>query len=147
MSITCPERQRGFAIVSAIFILVVLAGLAAFVVSITTTQSLTFAQDIQGARAYQAARAGIEWQIQRWLVTTPSATATCPGTLAVPATAGTLTFTEPGPSGFTTTVRTSLTTSGLINFCTIEATAIATGTVPGSLAYVERQVRAVVEGN
>ena len=46
---------------SAIFLLVILAGLAAFLVHISTTQSITSAQDIQGARAYHAARAGVDW--------------------------------------------------------------------------------------
>ena len=53
--------MRGFAIVSAIFILVVLAGLGAFMVSISSSQHIGSALDVQGVRAYQAARAGIEW--------------------------------------------------------------------------------------
>jgi MSHA biogenesis protein MshP len=53
--------MRGFAIVSAIFILVVLAALGAFMVSISSSQHIGSALDVQGVRAYQAARAGIEW--------------------------------------------------------------------------------------
>lgn len=53
--------QRGFTIVSAIFILVVLAALGAFIAVVSTTQQVGSAMDVQGARAYQAARAGIEW--------------------------------------------------------------------------------------
>jgi len=56
---------RGFAIVSAIFILVVLAALGAFIVSVSTSQHVGSALDIQGVRAYQAARAGLEWGIYR----------------------------------------------------------------------------------
>ena len=52
--------QRGFAIVTAIFLLLLLAALGAFMVSISTAQHSTSAQDVQGSRAYQAARAGIE---------------------------------------------------------------------------------------
>lgn len=55
--------QRGFTIVSAIFILVVLAALGAFIVTITTTQQISSALDVQGSRAYQAARSGIEWGV------------------------------------------------------------------------------------
>ena len=60
-----PARARphGFAIVSAIFILVVLAALGAFIVSVTTGQQIGSTLDFQGVRAYQAARAGIEWGI------------------------------------------------------------------------------------
>ena len=55
------ERPHGFAIVSAIFILVVLAALGAFIINISSSQQIGSALDVQGARAYQAARAGIEW--------------------------------------------------------------------------------------
>ncbi|HXE37978.1 MAG TPA: hypothetical protein VN639_05845 [Azonexus sp.] len=69
MSRTCPDplRQRGFSIVAAIFILVLLAALAGFVVSVSRTQHITAVQDLQGARALQAANAGIEWGIHQSL--------------------------------------------------------------------------------
>lgn len=57
------QRIRGFAIVSAIFILVVLAALGAFIVSVSTNQQIGSALDVQGVRTYQAARAGIEWGV------------------------------------------------------------------------------------
>lgn len=55
--------QRGFTLVTAIFILVVLVSLAAAITLISTSQQLGSAADIQGAKAYQAARAGIEWGV------------------------------------------------------------------------------------
>ncbi|OBV38261.1 pilus assembly PilX N-terminal domain-containing protein [Janthinobacterium psychrotolerans] len=58
---------RGFGIVTAVFLLVVLAGLGAALVNLTTVQHTTSSLDIQGARAYQAARAGIEWGLFRQL--------------------------------------------------------------------------------
>lgn len=70
MSAMCPKiavlhgagaRQRGFALVSAIFILVILAGLGAAMVTFSGAQQSAIAMDIQSARAYLAARAGIEW--------------------------------------------------------------------------------------
>lgn len=57
------QRQRGVGIVTAIFLLVVIAGLIVAMVSVLTTQQTESAQDEQGARAYQAARAGIEWAL------------------------------------------------------------------------------------
>ena len=57
------RRSGGVALVTAIFLLVVLSGLAVAVVSLTTSQQSAAAQDEQGARAYQAARAGIEWAL------------------------------------------------------------------------------------
>lgn len=55
--------QRGFTMVTAIFILVVMVALAAAITMISTSQQLGSAMDIQGAKAYQAARAGIEWGV------------------------------------------------------------------------------------
>lgn len=59
------KRLRGFAIVSAIFILVVLAALGAFIMNVSTSQHMGSALDVMGVRAYHAARAGIEWGLFR----------------------------------------------------------------------------------
>jgi MSHA biogenesis protein MshP len=56
-------RQAGAGLVTAIFLLVVLAGLAVALVTIFSTQRQSSSLDEQGARAYQAARAGIEWAL------------------------------------------------------------------------------------
>lgn len=56
-------RDRGFALVSAIFLIVILAALAGFIVVVSTHQQAGHTADIQGSRAYQAARAGVEWGI------------------------------------------------------------------------------------
>ncbi|WP_229508025.1 agglutinin biogenesis protein MshP [Massilia sp. Dwa41.01b] len=50
---------------TAIFLLVVLAGLGVALVSVFTTQQQSSLLDESGARAYQAARAGIEWGLFR----------------------------------------------------------------------------------
>lgn len=55
-------RPRGFAIVSALFLIVALAVLGAAIAQFSSVQQLTGAQDIQGSRALAAARAGAEWQ-------------------------------------------------------------------------------------
>lgn len=56
-----PGYSKGFSLVSAIFLLVVIAALGTFAVTLSTNQQQSAALDILGARAYQAARAGIEW--------------------------------------------------------------------------------------
>jgi MSHA biogenesis protein MshP len=68
MSTTCPERgaggratHTGFSMVSVVFILVVLAALGAALASVSRQQHLAAAAELQSARAYQAARAGLEW--------------------------------------------------------------------------------------
>jgi MSHA biogenesis protein MshP len=63
MKLRMIRKSGGVALVTAIFLLVVLAGLAVAVVSLTTSQQTSATQDEQGARAYQAARAGIEWAL------------------------------------------------------------------------------------
>jgi len=55
------KMQHGFSLVSAIFLLVVIAALGTFAVTLSTTQQQSAALDVMGTRAYQAARAGIEW--------------------------------------------------------------------------------------
>jgi MSHA biogenesis protein MshP len=55
------RRSRGVGIVTAIFLLVVLAGLGVALVTIFTSQQQAILLDEQGVRAHQAARAGIEW--------------------------------------------------------------------------------------
>jgi MSHA biogenesis protein MshP len=70
MSVTCPKygrRQTGFSLVTAIFLLVILAALGAAMVRFSGAQQTTVAMDIQSARAHQAARAGIEWGAYRAL--------------------------------------------------------------------------------
>jgi len=57
------SRQAGVGIVTAIFLLVVLAGLGVAMVSIFTSQQASANLDLMGAQAYQAARAGLEWGI------------------------------------------------------------------------------------
>jgi MSHA biogenesis protein MshP len=55
------RRQRGFVLVLAVFMLVMLAAISAYLLTISNLQVQTAAQDELGARAYQSARTGIEW--------------------------------------------------------------------------------------
>lgn len=64
----CPERrlpasrvQSGFALVTGIFLVVVLAALGAFMLFVSGLMTSAGTLDVQGSRAYQAARAGIEF--------------------------------------------------------------------------------------
>ncbi|WP_020652172.1 pilus assembly PilX family protein [Massilia niastensis] len=56
-----PRRSAGVGLVTAIFLLVVLAGLGVAAVTIFNAQQAGASNDFEGAKAYQAARAGIEW--------------------------------------------------------------------------------------
>jgi MSHA biogenesis protein MshP len=55
-----PERNSGFALPAAIFLLVVLGGLAGWLMRLTTATLAQEALELEGARAYQAAQAGLE---------------------------------------------------------------------------------------
>lgn len=61
MSRLQQSTARGFLLPSAIFLLVILAALGAYIVSVSTSQHLGMALDIKGERAWQAANAGMEW--------------------------------------------------------------------------------------
>jgi MSHA biogenesis protein MshP len=55
------SREAGFSLVSAIFLLVVLALLGALITSVTGMQQASGQLDLLGVRAYHSARAGMEW--------------------------------------------------------------------------------------
>ncbi|RZT10792.1 MSHA biogenesis protein MshP [Duganella sp. CF402] len=57
------RKQAGVALVTAIFLLVVLAGLAVAVVSLSSAQQDAATKDEMGTRAYLAARSGMEWAL------------------------------------------------------------------------------------
>ncbi|MEO6145610.1 MAG: hypothetical protein ABIT70_00885, partial [Sulfuriferula sp.] len=126
--------QRGFAIVAAIFLVVVLAALGAFMLTFSTVQHITSAQDVQGTRAYQAARTGIEWGAYQVLKNS-----SCPAPTSLTA-GGT-------QAGFSIVVQCNSfpsTTEGgnTVNMYQIISTA-SQGTV-GSATYVERQLQATI---
>lgn len=73
---TMQNKQRGFSLISAIFLLVVISALATFSVTIFTTQQRSAALDVLGERAYQASYAGIEWGAYQVLPASAAAFAT-----------------------------------------------------------------------
>ena len=58
---TVENKQRGFGAIAAIFVLVVLAALAAAIVRFAGVAQATIAQNLLSSRASQAANAGTEW--------------------------------------------------------------------------------------
>ena len=55
------HRCRGFALILAVFMIITLAAIGLYLVTISTGQIQAVSQDEQSVRAYQAARAGIDW--------------------------------------------------------------------------------------
>jgi MSHA biogenesis protein MshP len=66
-SSTRRHAARGFGAIAAIVVLVLLAALAAAIVRIGGGAQASQAQDLLGARAWQAARAGTEWGVYQAL--------------------------------------------------------------------------------
>ena len=140
MRLRARRKSAGVALVTAIFLLVVLAGLAVAVVSLTTTQQATSIQDVQGQRAYQAAKAGTQWALFIALRTgptppTPDVTLGCAGTYDVPMPAGTTL------SGFTVTVSCGTPANGHIVITSTACNQPANGVCPNATRgpdYVQR---------
>ena len=153
----CLERrlpasrvQSGFALVTGIFLVVVLAALGAFMLFVSGLMTSAGTLDVQGSRAYQAARAGIEWGAYQILQNPGGTFATMTCTGGAPAQedltfAGTATLT-----GFTATVTCTssvgLTEGGLpvtaYRVMSNGCNAAAAPPCPGAPAstYVERQL-------
>ena len=127
------KTQSGFAIVAAIFLLVVLASLGAFMVTFSNTQHLTSAQDVQGSRAYWAAHAGTSWAISTISVT-PTACPVSPTTFNV--------------EGFTVSVTCDLKSydEGGVTKRIFSTTSTSTsGGSIGNIGHIERSLSATLE--
>lgn len=61
------KRVRGVSMITAIFLILVIAVLGAYIASVATTQHTTATLDLQGAKAYQAAYAGMQWGVYQTL--------------------------------------------------------------------------------
>jgi len=127
------KSQRRFSLPTAIFLLVILALLGAFMVSLSATQNAASAQDVQGSRAYHAARAGMEWALYN---------------LKAPAVACPAASTNLTVDGFNVTVTCSLAThdeGGTTRYIFLVASTATGGGAIGTLGRVERMVSSFVE--
>jgi MSHA biogenesis protein MshP len=61
------RRQGGFSLVSAVFLLVVLAALGAYAVRLATLQQQTVTAGLRAAQAFEAAKTGVAWGAYRAL--------------------------------------------------------------------------------
>jgi MSHA biogenesis protein MshP len=82
-------RMRGVSLLTAVFLLVVLAALSAAIVGVFGVQQSGAVLDVMGVRADQAARSGLEWGLYRQLRVQPGVSVACfsatPVTFALPA--------------------------------------------------------------
>lgn len=144
MCLDVAKRQRGFGMVAAIVILLMMAILGAFIVTLSTSQQHGSVLDVQGERAYAAAASGAEWGLGQAI-----ANGNC--------TFGVVTLAQP-INGMAVTVSGVVAAAGpavevgMGTICRITSTACnlpaANGSCPGVAAaagYVERQVIALPE--
>ena len=58
---TTLSASRGFVLMAALFLIVTFAAIGAYLITISSGQIEAATQDEQGARAYLAARTGVDW--------------------------------------------------------------------------------------
>jgi len=136
------KLQRGFGLVSAIFLLVILASLAAALLTVTSLQHAAAGLDIQGVRAYQAARAGAAWGMYRVLDADAAPSAVLPTCWA-----GAATVTLGGSlSPFTVTATCAQTSTTELDHDIRVYAILATATfgIPRQPGFVSRQVSVTV---
>lgn len=130
---TQSRIQRGFSLVPALFLLVVLAALGLVAVRLTGVQQQTVVLAMQSGRAYAAARSGADWSAYQALVNGSCAPAT-------------ISLTEAGLAGFAVDTNCSSTTHtegpNTVRIYVIDAFAWS-GTY-GNPDYVSRRVRSTV---
>lgn len=147
---TRPRRHcLGFALMMAIFMIVTLAAIAISLMTISTGQVHATTQDEQGARAYHAARSGLDWAAYRLLRNGVCASGN------LPFNTGTGSLSE-GLNGFHAEVTCAEVSpvageaegAATIHVYLIISTACNAGActppkvaIPGSPAYVERQLQ------
>ncbi|TBU99940.1 pilus assembly protein MshP [Stutzerimonas kirkiae] len=136
----CPSGtgQHGFGLVAAMFVMIVVGGAIAAMVHLSSVQHTTTSMALQQARAYQAARAGVEWGIANAIL------GSCPANTNLPL---------GGLSGFTVNVTCVRTAAPVLPEESARAvppvfyqlTATAQYGLPGSLDYAYRQLEVVIE--
>lgn len=128
-----PMKEAGFSLVSALFLLVVLAGLGVYAVRLNTLQQQTVTAGMRAAQALQAARTGVSWGAYRSL----SANACV---------SGTLNLSEGAAAGFrvavSCTLRTHTEGTATVNVFVLDVRAEAG--VYGGPDYVSRRVQSKV---
>jgi MSHA biogenesis protein MshP len=150
-----PQRPaRGFAFVTAVFLLVVLGTLAAFVVNLSANAAASGAAAVQGVRALEAARAGLEWaayQLRDPNGTLAAGSTTLPPCIASPTTLALpgdlaafsvqLTCTRHPDAGATPNFH----EEGDKRVVLYVVVATASQGTPGTAEYVERRLEARIE--
>lgn len=129
------QSERGFSLVAAVFVILVLAALGTYAVRVGITEQQTAAFDLSIARAQAAADSGIEYGANRALTV-----ASCPATKT------TLAPAAPGMTGFTITVTCAVVTPNIGGnvYSVYTLTSIASRGTYGTSDFVSRNATRTV---
>lgn len=136
---THRSTQHGFAAIAAIFLVLVLAAFGAFMVSFSNTQQLNSAQDVQGSRAYWAARAGLEWAV----ASAPAGATACWSTTPPASVDGFALAVSCAVASYTDRIANG--DIGTVYVFQLTSSAHPAGSSVGSVGYVERSVSTSLE--
>jgi MSHA biogenesis protein MshP len=132
------ERQSGFSLVTAIFLIVIIALVAGFMVTIGSIQKTTSAFSIVGSRAQFAAVSAVEWAAHQVLnVGGGPACFASPTTFAVSGGAS-------GNFNVTLTCTATPVTEGTANYSVFDIDAVAEFGTSGQEDYFSRSISASV---
>lgn len=141
------HKQSGFSIMSAIFIVVVLALVGSYIVSLASLTAASGNLTVQGTKAYFAAKSGLEWGIYQVAPLAGSGGSGPP--YNCPTSPTTLTFSQGGLKGFNAVVTCTQAafTEGNVNYNIFQITSVGQyGTAGADFALRQLYVTVVQPG-
>ena len=129
-----PIAARGFSLISTLFLLVVVSGLASYLVNLSIAQQYSTALTVSALRGRHAALSGLEWVAYR----INKVSSSCP---AVPSN-----LTIEGFSVTLTNCTQSVVTEGLSSYNLFDVTVSAERGAFGDADYVNHAIRATLRG-
>ena len=129
-----PTAARGFSLISTLFLLVVVSGLASYLVNLSIAQQYSTALSVSALRGRHAALSGLEWVAYR----INHVSSSCP---PVPSN-----LTIEGFSVTLTNCTQSVVTEGLSSYNLFDVTVSAERGVFGDADYVNHAIRATLRG-
>jgi Tfp pilus assembly protein PilX len=129
-----PTAVRGFSLISTLFLLVVVSGLASYLVNLSVAQQYSTALTVSALRGRHAALSGLEWVAYR----INNVSSSCP---AVPSN-----LTIEGFSVTLTNCTQSVVTEGPSSYNLFDVTVSAERGAFGDADYVNHAIRATLRG-
>ena len=126
------SRSRGGALLTAIFLIVVLLGMGLAMMNLSGVQQDTSSKALLSARAYFGAKAGLDWGIQQAI-----AASAC-------AASSSLNLTQEALNGVSVTVTCAQQRQGSASEAVFYITSRATTGTLGSVSYAERRMEATI---